>query len=55
MNHFEKFKRSNRKFFAENARFFDYYVRILALKIRDKIIWTYYVRILALKIEDKIM
>ena len=36
MNHFEK---SNRTFFlAENTRFFEYYVRILALKIGDNLI-----------------
>ena len=33
MNHFEKFKKAIRNFFAENARFFEHYVRILALKI----------------------
>ena len=33
MNHFFKIKKANRNFFAENARFFEYYVRILALKI----------------------
>ena len=26
-------------FFVENARFFEYYVRILALKIGDSLIW----------------
>ena len=35
MNHFEKFNKANKIFFAENARFFEYYVRILALKIGD--------------------
>ena len=35
MNHFEKFNKANRNFFAENARFFEYYVRILALMIGD--------------------
>jgi len=30
MNHFEKFNMDNRNFFAKNARFFEYYVRILA-------------------------
>ena len=36
MNHFEKFNEANRIFFfAENARFFEYHVRILALKIGD--------------------
>ena len=39
MNHFEKFNKANRFFFAENARFFEYYVRILALKIGDNLIW----------------
>ena len=39
MNHFEKFNKANRNyFFAENARFFEYYVRILALKIGDNLI-----------------
>ena len=34
MNHCEKCNKANRIiFFAENARFFEYYVRILALKI----------------------
>ena len=28
MNYFEIFNKVNRIFFAENARFFDYYVRI---------------------------
>ena len=28
MNHFEKFNKANRFFFAENARFFEYNVRI---------------------------
>ena len=28
MNQFEKFDKSNRNFFAENTRFFEYYVRI---------------------------
>ena len=28
MNHFEKFDKANRNFFAENTRFFEYYVRI---------------------------
>ena len=28
MNHFEKFNTANRIFFAENARFFEYNVRI---------------------------
>ena len=34
MNHFEKFNKAieNIFFFAENARFLEYYVRILALK-----------------------
>ena len=39
MNHFEKInKLANRIFFVENARFFDYYVRILVLKIGDNLI-----------------
>ena len=38
MNNFEKFNKANRNFFAENARFFEYYVRILALKIVDNLI-----------------
>ena len=39
MNHFDKFDKTNRFFFfAENARFFEYYVRILALKIGDNLI-----------------
>ena len=38
MNHFEKFNKANRIFFAENARFFEYYVRILALKVGDNLI-----------------
>ena len=39
MNHFKKFNKANRNFFfAENARFFEYYVRILALKIGDNLI-----------------
>ena len=38
MNHFEKFNKTNRNFFAENARFFEYYKRILALKIGDNLI-----------------
>ena len=38
MNHFEKFDKTNRIFFAENARFFEYYVRNLALKIGDNLI-----------------
>ena len=32
MNHFEKFNKAIGIFFAENARFLEYYVRILALK-----------------------
>ena len=35
MNHFEKFDKANRNFFAENTRFFEYYVRIQVLKIGD--------------------
>ena len=38
MNHFEKFDKVNRNFFSENARFFEFYVRILALKIGDNLI-----------------
>ena len=30
MNHFEKFNKVSRNFFTENARFFEYYVRIFA-------------------------
>ena len=30
---FEKCYKANRTFFSENARFFEYYLRILALKI----------------------
>ena len=33
INHFEKFNKANKFFLAEKARFFKYYVRILALKI----------------------
>ena len=36
MNHFEKFNKADRiYFFAENARFFEYYVSIFTLKIGD--------------------
>ena len=39
INHFEKFNKATRNFFfAEIARFFEYYVRILALKIGDNLI-----------------
>ena len=38
MNHFEKSNKANRTFFEENAKFFEYYVRILALKIGDNLI-----------------
>ena len=38
MNHFENLKRLIEFFLAENARFFEYYVRILALKIGDNLI-----------------
>ena len=38
MNHFDKFNMANRIFFAENARFFEYYMRILALKIGDNLL-----------------
>ena len=34
----EKFKKDNRNIFAENARFVEYYVRILALKIGENLI-----------------
>ena len=37
MNHFEKFEKAKIIFFAENARFFKDYVRILALKIGDNL------------------
>ena len=40
MNHFEKFNKANRIFFvAENARFFEYYMCNLALKIGESLIW----------------
>jgi len=32
MNHFEKFNRTNKNFFVENAKFFEYYVRIFGVK-----------------------
>ena len=39
MNHFEKFNKANRIFFvAENARFFEYYMCNLALKIGERLI-----------------
>jgi len=39
MNHFEKFNMANRNFFfAENARFFEYFVRILALNIGENLL-----------------
>ena len=38
MNHFEKFEKATEYFFAENDRFFEYYLRILALKIGDNLI-----------------
>ena len=39
MNHFEKFNKANRNFFLQKILdFFDYYVRILALKIGDNLI-----------------
>jgi len=38
MNHLKKFNKAKRIFFAENARFFEHYVRILALKIGDNLI-----------------
>ena len=39
IKHFEKFNKAKRNFFfAENARFFDYYVRILTLKTGDNLI-----------------
>ena len=37
MNHFEKSNKANTTFFEENANFFEYYVRILTLKIGDKL------------------
>ena len=37
INHFKKFNKA-KFFYAENARFFEYYVRILALKIGDNLI-----------------
>ena len=38
MNHFENLIRLIKISFVENARFFEYYVRILALKIGDNLI-----------------
>ena len=41
MNHFKNFNKANRKqkfFVAENARFIEYYVRIMVLKIGDNLI-----------------
>ena len=38
MNHFENYNKAIRTFLAENARFFEYYVFILALKIGDSLI-----------------
>ena len=38
INHFKNLIRLKEFFFAENVRFFDYYVRILALKIGDNLI-----------------
>ena len=38
INHFKKLNKARRIFFAENARFLMYYVRILALKIEDNLI-----------------
>ena len=39
MNQFEKFNKANRIFFvAENARFFEYYMCNLALKIGESLI-----------------
>ena len=38
MNHLKKFNKANRHFFAENARFLEYHVRILTLKIGDNLI-----------------
>ena len=39
MDHFEKFNKSNRTFFCGKLLdFFEYYVRILALKIGDNLI-----------------
>ena len=37
MNHFEKSNKANTTFFEENANFFEYYVRILTLKIGDNL------------------
>ena len=37
MNYFDKFDKAIRIFFAENAVFFEYYMRILALKIGDNL------------------
>ena len=41
MNQFKKLNKSYRNFIAENARFFEYFVGILALKIGKKsnMIW----------------
>ena len=38
MNHFETYTKANRIFFVEHARFFEYYVRIFALKIGDNLL-----------------
>ena len=38
MNHFENFDLANKNFLAENARFFEYYMRIWALKIGESLI-----------------
>ena len=38
VNHFKKFDKTNRIFFARNAKFFEYYVHILALKNGDNLI-----------------
>ena len=39
MNHFEKFNKANKTFFlAIKARFFEYYMCILALKIEESLI-----------------
>ena len=44
----KKFKKSDRNLFVDNVRFFEYHVRILALKIGENLIWygTLCIRIL---------
>ena len=39
MNHIKKFHEDNRNFLAENAWFFEYYVRKLSSKIGANLIW----------------